>query len=110
MKLRLLISAFVALGFIFVGSLNAAPRVKKTKATAKATISQTVQKVDINKADADTIASLKGIGPKKAQAIVAYRTKNGSFKSIDDLDGVKGISKKFIARLQNKNPGMIVVG
>lgn len=53
--------------------------------------------VNINQADASTLASeLKGIGDKKAQAIVDYRTQNGSFTSIDDLQNVKGISAKTI--------------
>ena len=56
--------------------------------------------VDINKADAKEIASaLKGIGPAKAAAIIKYRTKNGAFKSIDDLKNVKGIGKKLIKKI-----------
>jgi competence protein ComEA len=53
--------------------------------------------VDINHADAATIAKeLNGIGPARAKAIVAYREKNGAFKSADDLGKVKGIGKKAI--------------
>ena len=48
--------------------------------------------VDINRADAATmIENWKGIGEKKAKAIVAYRKKNGNFSSIDDLQNVTGI-------------------
>lgn len=48
--------------------------------------------VDINTATASEIASaMKGVGDKKAQAIVAYREQNGPFKSIDQLSDVKGI-------------------
>jgi len=54
--------------------------------------------VDINTANAYVISkTLKGIGLKKAKAIVAYREKNGKFKKIDDLAKVKGIGKKTIA-------------
>jgi len=53
--------------------------------------------VNINDADVPTLASeLKGVGDKKAQAIVDYRTQNGAFTSIDDLQNVKGISAKTI--------------
>jgi len=53
--------------------------------------------VDINKADANTIAKeLTGIGLSRAQAIVAYREKNGAFKSVDDLRKVKGIGAKTL--------------
>jgi competence protein ComEA len=53
--------------------------------------------VDINSADAKTLAeTLNGVGLVKAEAIVAYRTKNGPFKRIDDLAKVKGIGAKTI--------------
>lgn len=55
--------------------------------------------VDINTADAATIAKeLQGIGLSKAQAIVAYREKNGSFKSAEDLRKIKGIGAKTLDR------------
>lgn len=57
--------------------------------------------VNINSASAEEIAaSLKGIGIKKANAIIQFRKKQGSFKSIDDLINVKGIGEKII--LNNK--------
>jgi competence protein ComEA len=55
--------------------------------------------VDINSADAKTIAKvMNGVGIKKAEAIVAYRNKHGKFKSVDDLAKVKGIGKKTVAK------------
>lgn len=55
--------------------------------------------VDINTADAATIAKeLQGIGLSKAQDIVAYRDKNGAFKSADDLRKIKGIGAKTLER------------
>jgi competence protein ComEA len=60
--------------------------------------------VNINTADVKAFSSLKGIGKKRAEAIIAYRNANGNFKSIEDLSKVKGISKKAVeenkARLQ----------
>lgn len=51
--------------------------------------------LDINKADAEAISnSLSNIGPKKAEAIVQYRKEHGDFKSIKDLENVKGIGNK----------------
>jgi competence protein ComEA len=64
--------------------------------------------IDINKADAATIASeLKGVGPAKAKAIVEYRTKNGPFKSVDDLRKVRGIGDGLLAKIRNN---VIVAG
>lgn len=53
--------------------------------------------VNINTADAATIAdSLKGIGKKRAETVVEYRTKNGPFKTVQDLKNVKGLSQRVI--------------
>ena len=53
--------------------------------------------VDINTADAKSLAAeLKGVGDKRAQAIVAYRKTHGPFKSVEELAKVKGISAALI--------------
>ena len=55
--------------------------------------------VNVNKADAAQIAEeLKGIGLSKATAIVAYRTKNGPFKTVEQLTEVKGIGLKTVEK------------
>jgi competence protein ComEA len=53
--------------------------------------------VDINRASVKELSSLKGIGTKKAKAIVEYR-KLHCFKSVDDIVKVKGIGKKFLEK------------
>ena len=48
--------------------------------------------VNINTADAETLASaINGVGIKKARDIVAYRQQNGPFVTVDDLTKVTGI-------------------
>lgn len=55
--------------------------------------------ININKADIVTLAeNLKGIGVKKAKAIVDYREENGSFSTIDDITNVKGIGAKTLEK------------
>ena len=49
--------------------------------------------VNINTASQAELESIKGIGPAKSKAIIDYRTKNGAFKTVDDLDNVKGFGK-----------------
>lgn len=56
--------------------------------------------VNINTATQAELESLKGIGPEKAKAIIEYRTKNGAFKTVDDLDKVKGIGKATLDKLR----------
>src|SRR5690606_5609176 len=55
--------------------------------------------VNINSDDAATLArELKGIGLKRAEAIVEYRQKHGPFKSADELALVKGIGPAAISK------------
>ncbi len=62
--------------------------------------------VNINTADAPTLSkNIKGVGMKKAQAIIDYREKNGKFNKIEDLMKVKGIGVKLL----EKNTGSIIV-
>ncbi len=58
--------------------------------------------VNINTATPGELDGVKGIGPSKAQAIVDYRSKNGPFKSLDDLKNVKGFGEKSIAKLKSE--------
>lgn len=63
-------------------------------------ISMAFAAVNLNTASVDELDAVKGIGPSKAKAIVDYRTKNGPFKSVDDLKGVKGFGEKSVAKLR----------
>ena len=69
-------------------------------ATPVVTSQQKALVININQASADDFTQLKGVGQKKAQAIVQYRQLNGNYHSIDDLLKVKGIGKKIL--LDNK--------
>ncbi|CDZ78874.1 ComE operon protein 1 [Legionella massiliensis] len=60
-------------------------------------------KIDLNNADVKTLAkSVKGIGQKRAEAIIKYREEHGKFKSLDDLEKVKGFGKQFVKNHLNQ--------
>lgn len=48
--------------------------------------------IDLNQADAETLATLPGLGPKLAERIVQYRQENGPFSYPGDIVNVPGIS------------------
>ena len=59
-------------------------------------------KVNINTADAAGLQQISGIGPSKAQKIIAYREQNGKFKSVEDLTNVSGIGEKTLASIKDQ--------
>ena len=72
-SLTLVVSSFVYAGFVYAGP------------------------IDINTADVKSLTkNVKGVGLKKAQAIVAYREKHGLFNQIEELIKVKGIGRKLL--------------
>jgi competence ComEA-like helix-hairpin-helix protein len=56
-------------------------------------------KVNINQASERELDLLPGIGPAKAQRIVAWRAAHGPFRRIKDLRRVKGFGRKTVLKL-----------
>ena len=65
-----------------------------------ASADSTGNKIDLNSADETALTTLPGVGASKAQAIIAFREENGSFKTIDDLKNVSGIGEKTFEKLK----------
>lgn len=59
-------------------------------------------RVNINTADIDSLCTLPGIGETKAKDIIAYREKNGSFKSPEELMKVSGIKQSLYEGLADR--------
>jgi competence protein ComEA len=58
--------------------------------------------INLNTATAEQLDTLDGVGPATAAKILEYRTKNGGFRSIDDLGNVPGIGPKRLEALRDK--------
>ncbi len=58
--------------------------------------------VNLNQANAQELIALKGIGPKTAERIIAYRQEHGPFKTADQLVMVKGIGNAKFAKIKDQ--------
>lgn len=81
-----------------IGLIAATPQVsfaqqEQPPAASKSTL-------NLNTATLDQLTTLPGIGPKTAQLILEYRTKNGGFKKIEELMNVKGIGEKSFLKIK----------
>ncbi len=74
---------------------------RATKPPVTATVVST-EVVNLNSATAAQIASLPGIGPKTAELVVQYRTRNGPFKKIEEVMNVRGIGEKSFLKIKDR--------
>lgn len=93
----------------FLGVLAAQGTLAAVKANAHHVVGPVVSTVDVNHATSHQLGMLKGLGSKKAQAIVQYRQTHGQFKQVSDLTAVKGIGVKTLAKIEKDNPGKLMV-
>lgn len=63
--------------------------------------------VVINSATIKQLASIKGVGEKRAERIVNYRDSHGEFTDINQLVNISGISNKSLQRIIQNNPGRL---
>jgi competence protein ComEA len=92
--MRSTLSTALALCALLVGTpVHTAPFQAQAPVAEKAT-------VNLNSATLDQLATLPGIGPKVAERILEYRTKNGGFKKIEELMNVRGIGEKSFLKIK----------
>jgi len=96
-KICLLFAVFA----MFAAGFTAIPeRCFATTQPESQSVAPQTDKMDINTADEALLTTLPGIGEKTAAAIVSYRKENGNFKTLDELEQVKGIGAKKLAKIR----------
>jgi len=59
-------------------------------------------RININTASASELEALPRIGPKVAQRIVDFRTKNGNFRKVEEIMKVQGIGEKIFEQIKDQ--------
>lgn len=102
----LLLATLLALGLILWGACfwiapvwqwGYRPAAYEAPAAPRQESEETVRwPIDLNRADAQQLMQLPGIGEVKAAAILAYRAEHGAFRTVEELDEVRGISTRMV--------------
>jgi len=74
--------------------------VPATSPVAAVPPAKAASKVNLNRASADELQILPGIGPVLAQRMVDWRKAHGRYRTVDDLQEVKGIGRKRLEQLR----------
>lgn len=96
--MKQLISVLSLLILILLPNVSAAGEVGAKTSPVPGATQAVEQRVSINSDDIAELTKLKGVGVKKAEAIIAWRKENGDFTSIDQLLEVKGIGEATLAQ------------
>ncbi|MGW8459821.1 helix-hairpin-helix domain-containing protein [Bacillus atrophaeus] len=73
-------------------------------ATATASVQNGAGKealININTASLEELQAISGVGPSKAEAIIAYREENGKFQAVEDITNVSGIGEKSFEKIKS---------
>lgn len=71
------------------------------KNTTNESANNETAKININTDSKEKLMTISGIGSSKADAIIEYRTKNGNFKTTEDIINVSGISKTIYDKIKD---------
>lgn len=97
---RVSIAACLATGLLVLGTTPAGSAAPEPSKRAGGSPSQGEAVVDVNKATAQELANVPGIGPSIAGRIVEFREKNGPYERLEDLMKVRGIGEKSFQKLR----------
>ena len=97
-----LLAALISTLFLAIGSSSIVFAADPVTSSPKANVEQQQALININTADATSLTQLKGVGAKKAEAIIAWRNANGKFKTVEQLLDVKGIGEAILAANRDK--------
>ena len=66
------------------------------------TVNQAAATISLNRATAEELQALPGVGPALSERIIKYRTEHGPFRTVDQLTEVQGVGQAKLARFKDR--------
>lgn len=99
-EILLIVSAVVVIMTATVYSIFDSPKYNNLQipepVSTTAAVTEKHDLININTADASELMKLKNIGEVRAAAIIEYRETNGSFRTVEELTNVSGITQSIV--------------
>ncbi|MDE8082334.1 helix-hairpin-helix domain-containing protein [Erysipelothrix rhusiopathiae] len=86
---------------IQVSNLKEIPEIDSFKEGQVIRLESKKQCISLNISSAQELIQIKGIGPRKADAILKYRIEHEKFISVEELLNIKGIGPKLLERIKD---------
>ena len=90
--------ALIAIAFVF----SASAFTQTFESTVSTPDTVNYNKLKVNQATVEQLVKIKGLGQKKAKAIVDYIELNGDLVSLDELLEIRGIGKRLLLKLKSE--------
>ncbi len=65
-------------------------------------VNQAAATISLNRATAEELQALPGVGPALSERIIRYRTEHGPFRTVDQLTEVQGVGQAKLARFKDR--------
>jgi competence protein ComEA len=92
------IAALLTVALLWSGL--AGPCLAGTAPNSASDAAETKQPIDLNRASAEELSTIPGIGKTLAQRIVDFRDEHGPFSRVEDVMKVKGIGEKSFQKIR----------
>ena len=66
------------------------------------TVNHAAATISLNRATAEELQALPGVGPALSERIIKYRTEHGPFRTVDQLTEVQGVGQAKLARFKDR--------
>jgi competence ComEA-like helix-hairpin-helix protein len=98
-KKEIIVLSVLIIALIAINAVNFINRRKLGK-NLTLVVEEGLAPISLNSAETSDLEDLPGIGPALAERIIAFRTKRGGYRDLNELKNVKGVGEKLYQKIR----------